>query len=276
MSKLNVSKRQWLIIGSVAMNHWYDDYREPQDIDLLTPIRFIGSKSDICVIETQWHSFAQEIIDQNEHPIFADPDLLFTLKVSHAEWDIKWNKTMADIEFMKRKGCQLKEDLYVRLVEHWKIIHGKKRVNLKQPVDIFFQDYVQREYDHEDLHRLVAFNGTPMHEQLRPDNTSVWCDKEKFFALDYEIQCEVALEEILVTAIERKKLTSVSRNSEIMAAIHHAYHKLVTSMTTGWFAKFLILNRFELLKERREKWEHHLKTTLLNLPTLTPLVNANG
>lgn len=260
--------KNWLIIGSVAARHWFPDARDPSDIDLLTPLTFTGSKRDICIVETQWHDVAQFIIDRNVDSVFADPNVLFTLKVSHAEWDIKWEKTMFDVKFFKDHGCQLDEELYAKLIPVWKEIHGKKRVNMAQSMETFFSDAVKREYNHEDLHELVAFHEHPLHEELRPDHGTAWCDRTKFEAMDFERQCEVALEEIMATAIERFSLTVESKTVPILQAVHKVYFKLCTSMTTGWFAKFLILNRYELLFERREKWMIHLKTSLQNLQNL--------
>ena len=92
----------WLIIGSVATYHWFPDARKPGDIDLLTEATISGNNSHICVVDSQWHDAAQELIDASRDKVFLDADLLFTLKVSHAEWDVKWKKTMFDIQFLQQ------------------------------------------------------------------------------------------------------------------------------------------------------------------------------
>lgn len=252
----------WLIIGSVATYHWFPDAREPSDIDLLTEATISGNKSRVCVVDSQWHYVAQELIDASTDKVFLDPDLLFTLKVSHAEWDIKWQKTMFDIQFLKSKGCKLNFRFLRKLQEVWKQVHGKKHVNMSQPMESFFNDAVSRAYDHEYLHELVAFNERPMHEKLRPDVGTAWCSQERFDLLSDEEQFETALEELMAVAIERSQLTTASRKSEKSIAMSKAYHKLVTSMTTGWFALFLILNRQEILHERKDKWMIKLNAAL--------------
>ncbi|WP_407304122.1 hypothetical protein [Acinetobacter sp.] len=253
------------IIGSVAVYHWFSDSRVPRDIDILTPIQFRGSNSNICVIDTQWHEVAQELIDANKDPVFLDPDLLFTLKVSHAEWDIKWEKTMHDIFFLKTKGCELNVDLAKKLHKVWERVHGKKKVNLTQSMETFFNDGVKREYDHEKLHELVAFYERPIHEMLRPDVGTAWCSEARFNELSYGLQLETAWEEMMAVAIERGRLTAKSKNSEISIAMHRAHKQLCTSMTTGWFARFLILNQIELLHKGKPKWKTQLTKALNTL-----------
>lgn len=254
----------WLIIGSVATYHWFPDARAPKDIDLLTPATIKTNNSQICFVDTQWHDAAEYLISINNDPVFADPDVLFTLKVSHAHWDVKWQKTMYDIEFLRRKGCSLNMELYDKLFKVWTQVHGKKRVNMAQNMDTFFKDAVVREYDHEYLHELVAFYDRPLHERLRPDHGTAWCSRELFESFSYDDQCKTALEEMMATAIERSRLKLDMRQSQKMAAMSKAHFKLCTSMTTGWFARFLILNHVELLHTRRNAW----------LPTMNKALSA--
>jgi hypothetical protein len=255
----------WLIIGSVAVKHWFPDARVPTDIDILTPAKITGNVSNICVVDSQWHNAAEYLISINKDSTFADPDVLYTLKVSHAQWNIKWDKTMYDIEFLKRKGCTLIPDLHSKLVKIWSEIHGKKHVNMSKPMSDFFSDAVKREYDHEKLHELVSFYDRPIHERLREDHNTAWCSKELFFKMTFEDQCLCVLEEILVTAIERSKLTVNSKMSEKLGAMSKGYFQLATSMTSGWFALFLIEHRQILLFEKRNTWLTNLNTALKHL-----------
>jgi hypothetical protein len=260
-----------LIIGSTAMRHWFPDFREPKDLDLLTPHDVKVSKPG--VIETQWHREAEFLIKSSKDSVFADPDLLFSIKVSHAHWNIHWDKTMYDIEFLKRKNAVLDMEIYNRLIPVWEEIHGKKKVNMRQQVDAFFNDAVKREYDHEMLHELVAFYDKPLHERLRRDHSTAWCDKDLFDALSDDDKARCALEEILATAIERGRLNDYSNKIEKMVAVNKAHFQLCTSMTKGWFARFLILNKFELITRRRDEWMLNLNTALANLSSCSKMGN---
>lgn len=244
------------------MYHWFPGARVPSDIDLLTPAKISGNNSKVCVVDAQWHDAAQLLIDSNKDPVFLDPNLLFTLKVSHAEWDVKWEKTMFDIHFLKSQGCELDLPILKMLHKAWSNIHGKKKVNMAQSMDTFFSDHVKREYDHEHLHQLVKFNDRPVHELLRPDNGTAWCSEELFNLLSPAMQFECALEEMLATAIERSRLQLKNTTADKRVAMSRAHKQLCVSMTTGWFCRFLILNRNELLHKGKEKWLTKLNQAL--------------
>jgi hypothetical protein len=246
---------QWLITGSTAMYHWFPDARVPKDIDILTPATLKTSDSTICFVDSSWHEMGQFLIDWNEDPVFMDPESLLALKVSHAHWNIKWQKTMYDIDFLLQKGVTFNVMRYIHLFKVWESIHGKKQVNLAQTKEAFFTDAVPRKHDHDWLHEQVAFNAVPMYAKILTGGPTVMCSESKFNALPFEQQIETMLEELIVTAIERNpKLNSLSKPSEVLKAMSYAYMKCCTSITTGWFALFLILHHRVLFIERKQKW----------------------
>ena len=117
----------WRIIGRTALYHWYPtEVSIPQDIDILTPVKISGNNSKVCVVDSQWHDAAQLLIDASKDSVFLDPNLLYTLKISHAHWNVKWAKTISDISFMKKKGCILNMEIYKELFKIWTNVHGKK------------------------------------------------------------------------------------------------------------------------------------------------------
>ncbi len=255
----------YIIIGSVAAKFWFSDYREPvNDVDILyvgnptIPRSYHGLR-----IELQTHSSAEYILGRHEHGLYMNPDELYTLKISHAHWNIKHTKTLHDIRFLQLKGCQLDMPMYNSLVETWEEVHGsKKQVNLNKTMDEFFSDNVKRKYPHEYLHELTKYNDKPMHEYIRKDLGKVLCCENLFNALALEQKYECALEEMQVTAIERFNLTSSMPSSKLRSSVIEAHRLLCTSMTKGWFARFLIMNATELLTERKEKCQRQLITTL--------------
>lgn len=239
----------WLIIGSVAMYHWFKDARQPKDIDLLSSV----VNKQLPVLDSQWHDVAQKIIQSSNDKVFADPNILYTLKVSHAQWDINWEKTLYDVVFLKQKGCSLLPDIHAELVSLWETIHGKKSVKMNESVDEFFKKYVVRKFNHEKVHESVAYYNTPMHERIRPDLSNVWCSSDMFFKLPLEMQHATGKEELLVTAIERFNLTSKSTKTQCLVALQKAYKLLCTSMTKGWFALFLIENYKEIFLDSKQE-----------------------
>lgn len=252
----------WLIIGSAATYHWFPTARKPADIDILTPAKITGSHSKHCIVDAQWHDAAEAIIASSTDPVFADPNVLLTLKVSHAYWDIHWDKTIFDVWFLQQRDAQILNGLHDILVPVWTKIHGEKKVNMAKTMDQFFNDGVQRVHDHEKLHELVALHGRPLHERIRPNPTTAWVSRELFFDLPMELRLHAALEEIMATAIERARLNKAAKNSDIMAAVKRAHFLLCTSMTKGWFARFLVEHSFELRHELRPMYMNKIRRAL--------------
>lgn len=240
---------KFLITGSVAARHWFDDFREPNDVDILTatPITLTSSHPSAFGIEAHHGDLFTKIIEMNVSNTFVDPDILYTIKMSHAQWDIKWDKTIHDVIFFQRVGCKLNKELYDELVDHWMTVHGSKRVNLNMGNDEFFADAVKRSIPHDRLHELVAFYEEPMHTLIRHDLSSAKPDKALWDELSWLDKMYTAIEEICVVAIERGRLTHNSKKHEILIACRKAYKSLVTTMTKGWFCDFLLENANEFL-----------------------------
>lgn len=240
---------KFLITGSVAAHHWLYDFRQPNDIDIITEseIKISNSKPSELSIEIYHGDIFNTILQQNRDPVFVDMDMLYTIKMSHAQWDIKWDKTINDIITFQTHDAHLLP-IYGDLVKHWETIHGPKRVNLNMSNDEFFTDAVKRQIDHDRLHELVAFTGTPMHTHIRHDLKSPKADKALWDDLSWFEKMNTALEEIAVIAIERGHLTKDSKQHEIKIACKKAYKSLVTTMTKGWFCDFLLENAYGLLR----------------------------
>lgn len=259
-----------MIIGSVALKHWFPDARHPVDIDFLTPHSVTVSTSKF-IVETQWHELpewqlAMEIIERDSSSkVFADPNILLTLKLAHAYWNIHHAKTLFDIHFLQQRGAVVNEELHSALVAVWKQVHGKSPTNLNKTMADFFNDAVVRTFDHEWVHEQIAFSDRPHHERLRPDMSLVWCDKRRFDDFTDEERLETALEEIMVTAIERFNLTPESKLPQIMRAMTVSHRKLCTTMASGWFARYNIEHHHEMLYARREKWYEHLIARLVQI-----------
>lgn len=260
----------FIIIGSVAAKHWFPEWRTPKDIDLLTSVKITSANPSACAVDTMWHEMAEELIDRSVNKTFLDADLLFTLKLSHSFWDIHWQKTVFDICTFQRLGVEYDKDLHSRLVIMWTGIHGAKRVNMNQHVDKFFQDSVDRQFDHEQLHEILAFNDTPMHVKMRQDPSNAMLKLSDTQRFDQAALIELALEEIMVVAVERFGARATSKSSELLQALHKAHKQLAISMTKGWFAEFLILQRYTLLHTKSAQCISHMRTRLINLDLVLP------
>lgn len=230
-----------LIFGSTALKFWFPDFkREPKDLDVITKNPTMMTPKE----EHYWVSGFEYVLKNNKHNRYVDPDFLYTIKVSHAAWDIWWDKTMHDIMYLNNKGCKLDENLYHLLWQDWNVIHRQKKINLNVKNEEFFKKTVTRAYEHDWLHTVFAFYDEPLHNRIRKDPTSALCSEKLWTSLSFEDKVKCALEEVYVIAAER----FVSRGIPPKTARIKSLKLLITSSTKGWFNLFLIENFETLIK----------------------------
>src|SRR5579863_3799222 len=141
----------YFIAGSYAL-HAHGFKIKPRDLDIFyiegTKRPYI--KSDIRV---EYHAIPEDLyLRFEQRGGCLTPESMYILKLSHAEYDIHWQKTVNHIHMIKRM-----------LKEFWKTVHkSKKRITLKMPKDKFFNNKVKRKYDHDLLHEIVKYNEEPM------------------------------------------------------------------------------------------------------------------
>lgn len=234
-----------MIFGSQAAKHWYPDFREPKDTDLM-------SESGKTERQEQhyWVPTFSEIISRNKDPMYIEPQFLYTIKCSHFKWDIHWQKTANDIIFFQRKGLELDKELYKKLHADFIKIHGRKWGTLKgKTSESFFMDAVKRAYNHDDLHECVAIYDKPLYFQIlkNPETDSVECSEEKFNKLSNKDQILLIQEEVWVTALERYLIPNDFKYSQNLA-YSQSLKKLITTMSSGWFSLAIIENYHKLYK----------------------------
>lgn len=235
-----------LIFGSTAIKHHFPDYeKEPDDLDI------IGKGTNKKGVEYHWTDSFEYIVGNNKDNEYVDSNFLYTIKCSHASWDINWDKHMHDIVFLKDKGCVVDETLYKMLYKDWELLHGKKHVYFSKTNDEFFNKNVKREFDHDWLHEFVSFYDEPLHNAIRKRVDSPKCSRKLFEALSHSDRIKCALEEVYVIAIERFVLNGVRSPKH---AKYLSLKKLITSMTKGWFNLFLIDNFKELIYSEHDEY----------------------
>ena len=162
------------------------------------------------------------------------PDEIYTVKVSHAIYDIHWKKTMSDIRFLQIKGCKVIPDFLTRLREYWVTIHGdQKRTDFEVKPGKFFEDKVRRKINHDEMHQLL--NPNPTYKKII-NGEEVTPIPKKFLSLCDNDKKELMFEEAFVIAIERFS------NRPDKVAYHFSQQALVTRLHPVWLADFIILN----------------------------------
>lgn len=253
-----------LIFGSTAIKHWFPDFpREPKDVDILSYNKpnnkgnyyHYNETVNNILYEYYCSTSTGFVMYNNTDKEYIDPDILYTIKISHSFWDINWDKTLFDIMFLKSKGCKLDVRLCNLLYRDWEAIHGKKNVNMNKPCDEFFTETITRKYDHDYLHEHLKFRDVPYHTRIRQDLYNAWCSEELFNNLTYEEKIECCLEEIYVIATERFYLKGIPPKTSKYKAIK----SIVTHITKGWFPLFIMDNITEILEYDDSGWYDKLK-----------------
>jgi hypothetical protein len=236
-----------LLVGSSAAKQWFPDFRDPRDIDffITDPAERVSNSRGI---EYFHHPLLAKWMIDNITPdtetAIAEPDFLYTIKVSHAFWGLKnnsWEKHMHDVMWLQDKGCQIVQDFYDVLYAVWEEVHGKKKANLNVPASEFFTAAVQRKYDHDSIHASIAYGDRPLFEKILRDGSEVAVAREKFEALSHEDKCRLVREEVYATALERILIPSGFTKSP-RAAYAWALRQTVTSFSKGWFPFWIVTN----------------------------------
>jgi hypothetical protein len=212
------------LFGSHLIKKYFNDFRVPNDIDWVT--------NDISELK-------KSTKDEEYYFIPFSPDRemtadeMYTVKVSHAIYDIHWKKTMSDIRFLQIKGCKVIPDLLNQLREYWIEIHGEqKRTDFEVLPGKFFEDRLKRKFDHDDLHKMINPNPT----FLKIIDVGVTPNPEKFALLTQDEKKELMFEEAFVISIER------FLNQPDKIAYNKAQQNLVTRLHPIWLADFVIEN----------------------------------
>lgn len=245
-----------LLIGSKALKHHFPDFpREPKDTDYICEEKIIGTDSKIS-------PSSKLILDKYSELEICPADVLYTLKVSHAFWNIHWEKTMSDIRFLQSKGFRkVNEDLFKELYRDCEDRYGKKNAYLKKSNEDFFKDSIKRKYIHDDLHKAMSFYDIPLYEKLKTDLSKAMVSYELFLNLSYEDKIRLCQEEIYVTALERFLIPNDFRLSPFSAYLR-ACKLLIISMTKGWFPKFMVENWIDISKNNKYDFIKKFKISL--------------
>ena len=237
-----------VIVGSTALVNWGLSNREPQDLDVVTADshHMKGTHIDF-LYDARLVPFIDALRQQGDPTgsVVTNPslDFLYTLKVSHSYWDLphtSWYKHVLDISIIKQAGAVLWPELHAVLYKIWEEKWGKKQVNLYMDKSAFFDDAVPRIYDHDSIHRAVAYGDRPLYESVLVPGQEIAQSTKAIKELDKATRDRLYREEIYVMALERDILPGWLTSPR--AAYLKALRKMVTSLSKGWSATYLLDN----------------------------------
>lgn len=232
-----------LVIGSKALTYHRPDLvmADTRDTDVI-----VSPSIDITLAPyNEWdcHHVPLDIMEMMSHKEgYVFPSDLLTIKMSHMQWDINWEKTLDHVLLLLDAGCEVNIPLYNKLVEWWKVVHGDKiRLSLMKSSKDFFDDAVVCEWEHDYLHECVSYPFPPIYTTVLKDGEEVFVDKQKFDKLSYFDRINMFREEIAVIAFERWLLNKDS-NITWHQAHFLALKRTITNLTKNWASDFIIHN----------------------------------
>lgn len=233
------------LIGSQLIKKHFPDFREPNDTDWVTNDKE-EYQNNIHLKTKENEIYYIPCVPSRE----MTPDEIYTLKVSHAIYDIHWEKTMSDIRFLQLKGCKLLPNFLKDLRQHWENTHTNKRCDFKKSEDEFFNDNVKRKIPHDDLH--LIFNPNPSYKLIVDGIEPI---ENKFISLPTKQKDDVVWEEAFVIAIER-----YVNNFPWRTAYKKSQKDLVTRLHPIWLSDYIIINWNKFFTPKINYYEHYKRT----------------
>lgn len=197
-----------------------------------------------------------EISKNKENTLeYANLNILFSIKKSHIHQPLNWFKHIEDYHLLKNILIEdhLK-DITCKRIKETDIRLNTKTPNLNKTVQEFVkesQSILNRIYDHDDLHKIVAYYDEPLYFKIQPTPDKVMCSKDLWTNLSFEDKVRCVHEEAFVIALERKIIPMLFQKGNFYTkekAVEWALMRICTTLASGWFREFAINNFFEIKK----------------------------
>lgn len=231
-----------IVYGSYVMKFWYPERSSPNDIDVIQldsddyDQNLISAlKKENLPIEIYKGSFFYPLEDATQNS-FLLPEGQLTVHMSHAMYDLHWEKSIQNIIFLQRKNVTYDIESVKILRKGWEKIHAgvREKMNMNLPPEVFFNSNISRYYNHDDLHDMLKTDKIPAFEKILRDNVSVAVSKNKFNNLTLEEKLATVIEEVCVLACERHF------DQPVDIAYQTALRGFITRMTSGWYNLFVL------------------------------------
>lgn len=246
-----------VLIGSRALNYWKPDRKvnPSTDWDVISYDQHTGCEvHDPDFLNNRqmtWHATNHWVTlpDGSSARVMSMLGLAM-IKRSHLWRDLSFQKHITDwhkhglcaelqgIDYTKHPIVQI--DLEERTALTKKAF-PQGNPNLMQSVEDFFDDAVQKKYNHDYLHELFAYYDKPLYTRLQENSKLAWCSKELWYNLSAVDQVKCIAEEVQVIATER---FLVPRDWDFPAKLAYmkALDKVCTTLCSGYFRDAAIDN----------------------------------
>lgn len=190
--------------------------------------------------------------------LFAASEILYSLKKSHINFPIKFEKHIEDYTFLNAYfsgNDTLHKVTKINFIETEKRLGKLNTPSLNKSVDSFFDQskkFVKSYFVHDHIHQAVAHYEQPLYLRMQRDVTMAKCEKELWEKFTFDDKCKCVLEEAYVIALERKVLPVIYGDSTEWVssddALKWSLKRICTTLTSGWFRKFATDNYMFILK----------------------------
>lgn len=254
-----------LLIGSRALNYWFPSVPVSEDTDW----DVISDKPIECC---EWHN--PDLLNNKDIVNYASPDIvvlpngntarvvyplgLALIKRSHLHRPLSFQKHIT--HYHKVLRYQHIFDYSDKKFLEERIALTKKQFpqgnpNLMQSREDFFDDAVEKKYDHDYLHELFAYYDKPLYTKLLRKEGLAWCEREKWELLSHQDKLKCISEETQVIAAERFMIPN-NWDYPSKLAYMKALEKVCTTLCSGWFRDYAIDHYPEVLEMyNKEKFE---------------------
>lgn len=247
-----------MLIGSRAIAHWNPDFqiRSDSDWDI---IGYEHQEKDYRRIlsipkrhRIEWHdpNHLNNALLRSEYNLVdyvCDPYGLAIIYRSHLHRDWNWDAHITKyhkfILPLLEDSSHLSNPVLLERIKLTKKAYPQGNPNLMQSNEMFFDDPVEKVYDHDFLHELYAYEDRPMFEKLKHEGEEgkAWCAKDLWEQLSQLQKLQCVAEESYVIATERFMVPN-DWNYPTKKAFYYALKKVCTTLTSGWFRDFAIDN----------------------------------
>jgi hypothetical protein len=248
-----------LLIGSRALEYWHPDFKcKPTadwDIISLHGIEDATKRIELHDFNTvgnydmQRYASNEYIEIAGQRVYIVNPIGLTIIKRSHLWRDLSFQKHITHyhkhLARYRSAFTASDEHMLENRIAYTMKAYPQGHPSLKKSVEDFFDDYVEKKYNHDYLHELVAYHDKPLYTQLQRDASSAWCEKDLWDKLSNDDKIKCVAEEAQVIAIERFLVPS-NWNYAPRHAYLKALDKVCTTLCSGWFRDFAIDNYPEI------------------------------
>ena len=252
------------LIGSRALSLYYP--QKPKDWDILTsePQKSTIVSGDRIEFLPLDSLLSKEICNEYADgrvstPVgmatVVGPVGLMLIKRSHLHRPLKFQKHVRDYHLLKEKhGPETNEMYDLLLEERTKLTKEQfkdRTPKLNMSNEEFFDDYVEKFMDHDDIHRATCFYDAPIYERLKHDETKAYCAKDLWEQLSDEDKTKCVQEECRTISLERKLIPSWNKGETYPIRFAYAYaaERVCTTLCSGWFRDWAIEHWPDVMKD---------------------------